>query len=42
MAARGIRVRGLDDIAGLAGCVRLSLTGRERMAEVADALRDVS
>jgi histidinol-phosphate aminotransferase len=42
LAARGIRVRGLDDVAGLDGCVRLSLVSRERMAEVADALRDVS
>jgi histidinol-phosphate/aromatic aminotransferase/cobyric acid decarboxylase-like protein len=42
LAARGIRVRGLDDVAGLAGCVRLSLADRDRMAGVADVLRDVA
>lgn len=42
LAARGIRIRGLDGIAGLAGCFRLSLADRERMAEVADALRDAT
>lgn len=39
---RRIRIRGLDDVPGMAGCLRLSLADRERMASVADALRDVA
>jgi histidinol-phosphate aminotransferase len=42
LAARRIRIRGLDDVPGLAGCVRFSLADRPRMAAVADVLREVA
>jgi histidinol-phosphate aminotransferase len=39
LASHGIRIRGLDDVAGMSGCVRFSLASREQMRQVADCLR---
>lgn len=41
LAAQGIRVRSLDDMTGLDGCVRFSLADSDDMARVADVLRDL-
>jgi histidinol-phosphate aminotransferase len=38
----GIRIRGLDDVAGLAGCVRFSIAHRDQMQRVTDLLRKLS
>ncbi|WP_062980551.1 aminotransferase class I/II-fold pyridoxal phosphate-dependent enzyme [Nocardia anaemiae] len=36
----GIRVRGLDDIPGMGGCLRISMADRRDMVRVADVIRD--
>jgi histidinol-phosphate aminotransferase len=42
LAERRIRIRGLDDVPGMAGCLRFSLAGRAEMRMVADVLRTVT
>jgi histidinol-phosphate aminotransferase len=39
LAQRRIRIRGLDDVAGMSGCLRFSLAGREQMKHVVEQLR---
>jgi histidinol-phosphate aminotransferase len=39
LADRRIRIRGLDDVPGMAGCFRISVADREQMRMVADMLR---
>jgi histidinol-phosphate/aromatic aminotransferase/cobyric acid decarboxylase-like protein len=41
LAGRRVRVRGLDDVPGLAGGFRVSVAEEETMREVADLLREV-
>jgi len=38
----GIRIRGLEEVDGMAGCLRLSMADRPRMARVADVLAELS
>lgn len=42
LADRGIRVRSVEDMAGLAGCVRISMAGRDAMQRVLDAIADMA
>ncbi|HUQ56466.1 pyridoxal phosphate-dependent aminotransferase [Lentzea sp.] len=42
LAARRIRIRGLDDVDGLDGCLRFSLADRDLMRTVADVLATVT
>ena len=42
LSARRIRIRGLDDVPGLDGCLRFSLADRDVMRTVADVLADVT
>ncbi|MEU7723857.1 aminotransferase class I/II-fold pyridoxal phosphate-dependent enzyme [Streptomyces sp. NPDC040724] len=38
LAVRGIRVRSVEDMEGLSGCVRISMAGRDAMERVLDGL----
>jgi histidinol-phosphate/aromatic aminotransferase/cobyric acid decarboxylase-like protein len=42
LADCGIRVRSVEDMAGLVGCVRISMAGRDAMQRVLDAVADMA